>query len=136
MIGPMVVESRDLPLRIVVTHPPSDPHSAFGVQDRAGGLAPPVARSSESAIFEITLRAGGSDDPLRGPFVHGRPGSRFLYLSFADRGGTGWARRIKIPLDSVTGHMIAQADDGGLETEVDGRQSASVKTTWRPAPAR
>jgi hypothetical protein len=50
---------------------------------------------------------------LRGPFVHGRPGARFLYLSW-QREGSGMFRRAKLMLDVLTPDLLARAEQGGL----------------------
>jgi hypothetical protein len=50
---------------------------------------------------------------LRGPYVHGRPGGRFLYLSWL-RGPEGMFRRAKLMLDAVPDDVLAAAADAGL----------------------
>jgi uncharacterized protein DUF5990 len=52
--------------------------------------------------FEATVR----DSELRGPYVHGRPGSRFLYLSWQREPG-GMFRRAKLMLDAVPSDALA-----------------------------
>ena len=74
----------------------------------------------------------GSDPNFLGPFTHGPPTARFLYISHRRDGAAGWIKRIKVPLSSITWSMIEAARDGALETEVDGRSSGTVPATWRP----
>lgn len=50
---------------------------------------------------------------LRGPYVHGRKGERFLYLSWA-RAPNGMFRRAKLMLDAVPREMLIEADQSGL----------------------
>ena len=63
--------------------------------------------------LEVDLRPpgpGGAPD-LRGPAVHGRPGGRFLYLSW-QRGPEGMFRRAKLMLDVVPPDLLAAAATG------------------------
>lgn len=54
------------------------------------------------------------DDDLRGPYVHGRPGGRFLYLSW-QRHDSGMFRRAKIMLDVLSPQLLTRAErEGGL----------------------
>jgi hypothetical protein len=54
---------------------------------------------------------------VRGPYVHGRPGGRFLYLSW-QRQGSGMFRRAKLMLDGLTPDLLARAVQGGLTASV------------------
>lgn len=68
-----------------------------------------------AAVFEFTVgvvtgRDGRPD--FRGPFVHGRPGERFLYLSWGEVGTTGrfeMFRRAKLHLSALPEDEITQA---------------------------
>ncbi len=61
-----------------------------------------------AAVFELTVgvvtgRDGRPD--FRGPFVHGRPGERFLYLSWGEVGTAGrfeMFRRAKLHLSALS----------------------------------
>ncbi len=90
-------------------------------------------------VFECDVKASdrgdGSEPNFLGAYTHGPPTARFLYLSHGSRSGTGWIKRIKIPLTSITWSMIEAARDGAIETDVDGRSSATVPAHWRPQPA-
>jgi hypothetical protein len=58
-------------------------------------------------VTEVHGRAGAAD--VRGPFVHGRPGERFFYLSWDGVGADGrraMFRRAKLMLDPA---LLAQA---------------------------
>jgi uncharacterized protein DUF5990 len=54
---------------------------------------------------------------LRGPYVHGRPGGRFLYLSWL-RSPEGMFRRAKLMLDAVPDEVLAAAAAAGLHGRV------------------
>jgi Family of unknown function (DUF5990) len=112
----------------------------FGLQDK-GGEVHTAARSSKTrSIFTCELAVGtgasGGSPTLGGPFVHGPPSARFLYLSWRRVRGTGWIERIKIPL-SIPATQIRTALRTGqaLEADVTGRRPhVSEAVTWRLAP--
>ena len=65
-----------------------------------------------SWTFDVTIVAkdeGGTD--LRGPFVHGRRGDRFLYLSWGTLtdGAFGMFRRAKLHFDDCPPEVLAAA---------------------------
>jgi hypothetical protein len=67
-------------------------------------------------VTEVPDRAGGPD--VRGPFVHGRPGGRFLYLSWDGLGADGTRavfRRAKLVLDPA---LLAAAAGATLVAEL------------------
>ena len=45
--------------------------------------------------------------------MHGRPGGRFLYLSW-QRAGSGMFRRAKLALDVVSPELLTRAGNGAL----------------------
>lgn len=65
--------------------------------------------------WRLEARVVGTD--LRGPYVHGRPGDRFLYLSWQQE-GAGRFRRAKLMLDAVTPELLARAQERGLAAQV------------------
>lgn len=91
-----------------------------GVQRRSEvvDLVPGDAPSAEWS-FDVTTRAGdagttGSVD-VGGPFVHGRRGDRFLYLSWGTLDASGtftMFRRAKLHFDDVDPALIRSAIDG------------------------
>jgi hypothetical protein len=125
-------------LRVIVRHT-GGLDGRFGIQDKAGALVDGQRRSSDVVTFEVDVTvsvAHERDAPnVRGPYAHGSPDARFLYVSFPAIDGPGWRKRIKVPLSTITWSMIRETGDGCLETEVDGRQSGSVPAVWRPVPA-
>ncbi len=67
-------------------------------------------------VTEVVDRAGAPD--VRGPFVHGRPGGRFLYLSWDGLGADGTRavfRRAKLVLDPA---LLAEAAGATLVAEL------------------
>ncbi len=63
--------------------------------------------------LEARLIPGGD---LRGPYVHGRPGARFFYLSWLRAPG-GMFRRAKLMLDAVPEDLLVE--ERGLRGRVD-----------------
>lgn len=109
----------------------------FGLQDKAGAVHPPQRASKTRSVFrcELAVASGatGGAPTLSGPFAHGPPSSRFLYLSWRRVGGSGWIERIKIPL-SMSANQIRTALRTGqtLEADVTGRRPHAVDpVTWR-----
>jgi hypothetical protein len=82
-----------------------------------------VPGDAPRAVFDvdIDLRTGrdGEPDPS-GPFVHGRPGERFVYLSWGDVAPDGsfeMFRRIKLWLRGLDPALLEQAADEGRRLE-------------------
>ncbi len=109
----------------------------FGLQDKGGVVHAAERASKTRSVFACGLAVGsGPGTPtLGGPFAHGPPSGRFLYLSWRHIGGAGWIERIKIPL-SMSANQISTALRTGqtLETDVTGRRPhAGEAVTWRLA---
>jgi hypothetical protein len=86
--------------------------------------------------FDIAVKAASAAPVISGPFVHGPPGGRFLYLSWKKHGQHEhpWAWRIKIPLGDISWALIRQAQKGAhcLEAKVVGRRPHSADgVAWR-----
>jgi hypothetical protein len=122
---------RELPLRIIVRRPPEGVRFAMQRGPTATAeLVPPVHTTMDSLSFEIMVRLGTPRPgaPLRflGPYVHGSPEARFLYLNsgqLAGDPGSCWTRRAKIWLSDITAEQVraALADPGAvLESEIEG----------------
>jgi len=109
----MVVELR---LRIVLERPPDGVD--FGLQQGKGTdyRAIQTQRSSgDDLTFEGTVTAKGDRGEgvpnFLGPLTQGPPGGRFLYIDIgksAGQVGSGWERRIKVPLSGISWEMIEQ----------------------------
>ena len=138
----------ELALRITVRRPPSG--VAFAVQRAATDLLEPSARAPDFLVFDFTVRVGavteGAAPRLLGPFTHGPPAARFVYLNAGQRAGQAtscWDRRAKVPLAGITASMIRSAlssRGARIETEIEGTGAdggptcATVKlTVWRVA---
>ncbi|CAA9547736.1 MAG: hypothetical protein AVDCRST_MAG87-614 [uncultured Thermomicrobiales bacterium] len=101
-----------------------------GLSGRQGGLHLGLQRGSEvidpvpatagSVHFALTVEVtpigdGGAFD-ARGPYVHGRRGDRFLYLSWGelDRDGAfGMVMRTKIKLEPIEPDLVVRALESG-----------------------
>jgi hypothetical protein len=72
---------------------------------------------AESAIWEFEVDSREIDGLLDvgGPYVHGRPGARFLYLSWGAVDGDEFAmfRRAKLMFGDVPTELLRSAHDGG-----------------------
>jgi len=82
-------------------------------------------------------RDGGLD--VRGPWVHGKPGERFLYLSWGELGDAGqfsMFRRAKLWLGPIGQERLQQALDTGAVVEgrlsLTGRRGGPLCASVRP----
>lgn len=118
-----------LNLRIILESPP--PGVDYGLQ-QGGGANYEVTQKQRSKTgdlrfeFDARVREGKDGSPvLLGPFVHGPPQERFVYLdigTYAGQTGTQWSGRLKIPLRGIDWDMVKQATRPSyvLETRVPG----------------
>ncbi|MCO8271422.1 DUF5990 family protein [Actinoplanes sp. TRM 88003] len=134
------IEGRDLPaqrggaqadaLRLANVH--------VGVQrQRVVVELVPAWESSAVWEFEITSREVDELLDVGGPWVHGRPGARFLYLSWGNVGDFGFDmfRRAKLMFGDVPTAALRAAHDGsgvltaslGLTDELGGPVCARVR---------
>ncbi|MGX6605291.1 DUF5990 family protein [Micromonosporaceae bacterium Da 78-11] len=112
------IEGRDLPGR---DGPQADVLRLRNVQvgvQRKVEVVDRVPASAESAVWELDVTVREVDDLLDvgGPWVHGRPGARFLYLSWGSVDGETFAmfRRAKLLFGDIpTGLLRAAYEDGG-----------------------
>jgi hypothetical protein len=96
----------EITLRVVVLHPPDG--VTFRMQRGRDGLVEPVAIEDGALVFEAAVRAGGrrpdGGPNLLGPFTHGRPHDRFLYVNsgtYAGQADSCWSRRAKVRLGGI-----------------------------------
>lgn len=79
----------------------------LGIQ-RGKVIADDMPGDAQGVTFTVPLRVTGdaaSGPPnFLGPFAHGAPGARFLYLCWGERIGDEWAgfRRAKVPLKGLS----------------------------------
>lgn len=86
-----------------------------GVQRKAEVVDRVPADASEATwAFEVTSREVNELLDVGGPWVHGRPGARFLYLSWGAVTDDGFEmfRRAKLLFDDVPGDLLRAAHDG------------------------
>jgi hypothetical protein len=139
-----------LTLRIVVEQPP--PGVDFALQKGSGSAFETVQKQRSQGndlVFEFQplIKEGVSDTmaALGGPFVQGPPRQRFVYIgigTYAGQAGSGWSRRLKIPLAGIPAKFIAAG--GVLEAHVpgtgrDGGPNCATVTDFegcKPASAR
>jgi len=87
----------------------------FGLQDASGALHPgqPDAEGGVAFEFSLDVKPGRADAPVFvGPFAHGPPAKRFLYLGWRNRDGA-FAQRLIIPLASISWEQVGQAQGAG-----------------------
>jgi hypothetical protein len=120
---------QELTFRIVLESPPAGVD--YGLQ-KGGGNDYEVTQKQRSKTgdlrfeFNARVKEGKDGQPvLLGPFVHGPPQERFVYLdigTYAGQTDTPWSRRLKIPLRGITWDMVKQASRGAslFETHVAG----------------
>ena len=109
-----------------------------GVQrtSRPDEVLDPVPGDAAGATWTVECRVQGDD--VTGPYVEGRPGARFVYLSWS-RGGAMF-RRAKLMLDAVPPDVLRAAERSGslvarlgLTDEKGGARCAAVRpplVTW------
>jgi hypothetical protein len=118
---PPSVAEHALKLRIVLRRPPPGVRFALQSHATAGDRYPKFMDAKEAdgehdLAFEVTVRVqSSSNGVLRflGPFTHGPPSSRFVYLTVGKRAGqpdSPWEHRVKIPLTAITADLLAAAN--------------------------
>jgi hypothetical protein len=102
----LVIRGRDLP---GASRPGFD-RIGVGLQVRSDPVGV-VEADAASARWETDVAVVGDD--FRGPAVHGRRGERFVYLTWGDLSGGGFAmfRRAKLMLSRVDPSLVAEAAD-------------------------
>lgn len=143
----MTTSSRsEIPLRITVRWPP--PEVEFAIQRGRDQLLEATTRSTGAIVFDflvgVSVASPAKPAALRGPYVQGPSGARFIYLNSGTRAaqrGSAWNRRAKLPLAGISARMIAGAlrsATARLDAEVDGTASdggpvyATIKSVdWR-----
>ena len=125
-----MTNDKELTFRIILENSP--PGVDYGLQ-KGGGSDFEVTQKQRSKSgdlqfeFSARVKEGKDGQPvLLGPFVHGPPQERFVYLdigTYAGQTDTPWSRRLKVPLREITWDVVKQASRAGhcLETRVPGR---------------
>jgi hypothetical protein len=137
-----------VPVRIVGRRLPGSSWSGrhgihVGVQ-RGTEVVGLVTGDAADAVFDIDLEVVADTDgepDFRGPYVHGRRGERFLYLSWGEvdeQGTFAMFRRLKLHLAPLVEHSSAESVFGARKiqavlelTDTRGRPlAASVRPPW------
>ncbi len=91
-----------------------------GMQDKTE-VVDPVQGDSNEVVFEFKIDVVNSEDiDYRGPFVHGKKGERFLYLSWGEvrtKGSFEMFRRAKLHLSALDPDAVKCAISKGLVLE-------------------
>ncbi|HEV7590563.1 MAG TPA: DUF5990 family protein [Longimicrobium sp.] len=102
-----------LPLRITVLHPPAG--VTLAVQRGKSDLLPPASISTDAVVFELSVRVAprgeGGEPNLLGPFAHGPPADRFLYVNSGTSAGqpdSCWTRRAKLKTAGIGWALIEE----------------------------
>ncbi len=119
--------------------PPEEGALAVGIQDKKQAVHAGRTGKDGEMCFECAAEARvddlSGDIDFRGPFVHGTPQARFLYLSWKRTGAsaTPWYWRVKIPLASIGAKNIVALQDGEwLVADITGRRPhASEAIVWK-----
>ena len=116
------IEGRNLPGRCCLARGdfPGYREIHVGIQRRNRptellGLAPGDA-GSVTWVIEAAVTISGATPDLRGPYIQGGPGQRFIYLSWVTMGpGTGFNmfRRAKLMLSDLDPETLAAAERAG-----------------------
>jgi hypothetical protein len=112
----LVIRGHDLPGRSYAGHA----RIAVGLQVGAKPVDV-VPGDASSARWETEVRLVHGD--ARGPAVQGRRGDRFVYLTWGDVSGEGFAmfRRAKLMLDRVEFGLPSEAEESGRPLVADVR---------------
>lgn len=99
----------DIPISITVRGPLAG--VTMMVQRGRGELLPPTEKTPGALVFEfdVVVDISSGEPNFLGPFAQGPKTARFIYVNSGTYAGqhiTGWARRAKISLMSVTGEQI------------------------------
>lgn len=117
---------------------------AVGVQ-RSREVEQLAPGDADEVVFTLELRPCGDRD-ARGPYAHGRPGARFVYLSWVAGPKREMFRRAKLMLGDIPAKVWTDAQRAGRRLEghlelTDGRggpRCARIPAraiTWTAPPA-
>ena len=114
-----------------------------GIQDKKQAVHAGRTAKNQALYFDcaVEARMGSLNKGLDfgGPFVHGTPQSRFIYLSWKRRttSAAPWYWRVKIPLAGITEKDVSSLKSNEvLIADITGRRPhASEKITWQRSAA-
>jgi Family of unknown function (DUF5990) len=89
-------------------------HVAVQRKNRPGELLDPIPGDAREARWTLDCEVDGPD--IRGPYIQGPPGGRFIYLSWGtvDDGGFDMFRRAKLMMADVPSDVWDAAATSGL----------------------
>jgi hypothetical protein len=109
--------------------PPEEGPLDVGIQDKSQTVHAGKEQKDGVMFFECDLEAKLDDSTgglaFRGPFVHGTPDARFLYLSWKRRDASRppWYWRVKVPLSGIPLDNVSLAKpDDVLEADITNRR--------------
>jgi hypothetical protein len=125
--------AKHLPIHSAVD-PQDAAQAALGLQDADGQVHPGETMADGGLRFACSIGVLTKGDGLdfRGSLVHGRPGERFVYLSWKRQtpSATPWVQRIKIPLAGLAG--VWDAAHAAVEADITGRAPHDTRPiAWR-----
>jgi hypothetical protein len=138
-----MAEFKKLKVRLICRTMPAIPLEEgaldVGMQDKAQSVHAGQKQKDGSMFFECDLETRLDDSTgrvtFRGPFVHGTPEARFLYLSWKrkDASSSPWYWRVKVPLSGITWKDVSLAKPSEvLEADITNRRPhATDSITWR-----
>lgn len=95
--------------------PYSNIHVGVQRKNRPQELLDPQRGDADAVTWTVECAVDGAD--IRGPYIQGRPGERFLYLSWGtvdDTGTITMFRRAKLMLADVPAEVLAAATESGV----------------------
>jgi hypothetical protein len=104
-----------------------------------------VPADAPSAVFDLMIVRREDDGDFRGPYVHGNPGDRFLYLSWVDvdpeSGAATMFRRAKLMLAAIPSGILRSSTTSleayvSLTDDKGGPVAAAIRPpriTWTSA---
>ena len=125
------LEQFELPLRVTIVQPPAGVQFCVQGRDRDELVGQAVSTGSDLS-FDLTIRValGKSGPPnFLGPFAHGTPDQRFLYVcvgTLAGQADSCWTRRAKVPLSLITRALFDPAR-GDSNARLEARISGTAK---------
>jgi hypothetical protein len=122
------------------TLPPLDEPADVGLQDKDQNVHAGDRKRDGSTAFECVVQVkekGNGAIDFIGPFVHGTPSARFIYLSWkrvAPATAALWVQRVKIPLAFTAADL---GDTAAIRADITGRRPhASEAIAWTMSERR
>jgi hypothetical protein len=126
---------RDIRVKLVCKTPlPTNEPATVGIQDKNQDIDEGTRKRDGSFEFDCVIQVrdkGAGNLDFAGPFVHGTPAARFMYLSWKRTvaATAPWVQRVKIPL------VFKAADLGAataIRADITGRRPhATEPIVWK-----